>query len=317
MQEIANFYRNLNLHFDRNALIDSKNKTVAVSDLHIGLEEQFKRRGVLFPLHEKTVLINRIVYLLDKYNPKKFIMVGDILHHFNKIPYKTYDVMYEILKLIYENYKNTKLILIRGNHDIMIDYVLAECVNRFNDEINEKNAELRKKYDIELKKREITEKSEINENKEELIYVEFPKVDDSDLYEIYEYYKINNLLYYHGHKILNQENVHFKSEIDLMIMGHEHPVLELNNHRFSSYLHIADYYTFFNDKNYNMKNILILPSFSNIPSGVKINELFGNFLSPYLKDIKSESFKEKIYPIIKEKEIMYFPNLKEIEDYLQ
>ncbi|MCS3922727.1 metallophosphoesterase superfamily enzyme [Methanococcus voltae PS] len=314
MQEIANFYRDLDLNFDRNALIDSRNKTVAVSDLHIGLEEQFKRKGVLFPLHEKTVIINRIVYLLDKYQPKKFIMVGDILHHFNKIPYKTYDVMYEILKLIHNEYKDTKLILVRGNHDIMIDYVLNECLNRFNDEINEKNAELKKKI----------------KDKGDGIYQKYPKLEDNDLYEIYEYYKVDGLLYYHGHKILNQENLNFKSDINLMIMGHEHPVLELNNHRFPSYLHIADYNKFFennkynkdnkdnkDNKNHNLKNILVLPSFSNIPSGVKINELFGNFLSPYLKELKSESFKEKIYPIIKEKEIMYFPNLKEIEDYLQ
>ncbi|ABR54371.1 metallophosphoesterase [Methanococcus vannielii SB] len=233
---------NHSIQFMDNAVFLDETKSIVISDIHIGIEEHFRKNGILFPLNEKEELLNRLKILIKTFNPKKLIILGDFLHHFQKVPTKVYEIVNEMDNLL----KGIEVILILGNHDIMAKYVLKENTR----------------------------------------------------FKIVEYFFENGILFVHGDKKFQNsfENV------NLLLMGHEHPVLEINKQRFSAYLEISK-------KDFK---ILLIPAFSNIVSGVKINEIEGNFMSPYLKDVK----KEEIFPIIIGEDVLKFPNLFEIEKYI-
>ncbi|MBA2862171.1 metallophosphoesterase [Methanococcus maripaludis] len=235
---------NINGHeiqFKDNAVFLEETKTLIIADVHVGMEEFIRRTGVLFPLNEKKELLKRIKNLIIEFKPEKLVFLGDFLHHFQKVPYKVYETVRELNSLL----KNHEIIVIRGNHDIMLEYILKENTN----------------------------------------------------FKILDYLFEDKILMVHGDK---KFDVDFK--FNLLIMGHEHPVLEINKQRFPSYLEIVQ----------NDFEILVAPAFSNIASGVKINELESNFMSPYLKKVK----KEEIFPIVIGEEVLKFPDLSILEKFL-
>jgi len=236
--DINNHY----IDFSDNAIFLEETKTLIISDTHIGMEEYIKKNGVLFPLNEKKELILRLNALIKKFSPEKLVILGDFLHHFQKVPYKVYETVRELNSIL----KGIEVVVIEGNHDIMIEYILKENTD----------------------------------------------------FKIVDYLLENKILLIHGDKKFEK----LENKFNLLIMGHEHPVLEINKQRFSAYVEILK--TDF--------KILVLPAFSNIASGVKINELESNFMSPYLKNVK----KEDIYPIVIGDEVLKFPNLLEIEKFL-
>ncbi|WP_459201010.1 metallophosphoesterase [Methanococcus sp. CF] len=229
------------IYFKDNTVFLEKNKTLILADVHVGLEEFIRRTGVLFPLNEKKELLERIKKLIVEFKPEKLVFLGDFLHHFQKVPYKVYETVKELNSLL----KNHDVIVIRGNHDIMLEYILKENTD----------------------------------------------------FKILSYLLEDKILMVHGDKTFDVD-----SEFNLLIMGHEHPVLEINKQRFPSYLEIVQ----------NDFEILVAPAFSNIASGVKINELESNFMSPYLKKVK----KEDIFPIVIGEEVFKFPDLSKIEKFL-
>ncbi|MBA2847037.1 hypothetical protein HNP88_001221 [Methanococcus maripaludis] len=229
------------IQFKDNAVFLEENKILILADVHVGMEEFIRRNGVLFPLNEKKELLKRLKNLIVEFRPEKLVFLGDFLHQFQKVPYKVYETVKELNSLL----KNHEVIVIRGNHDIMLEYILKENTD----------------------------------------------------FKILDYLLENNILMIHGDK---KFDIDFK--FDLLIMGHEHPVLEINKQRFPSYLEIVQ----------NDFEILVAPAFSNIASGVKINELESNFMSPYLKKVK----KEDIFPIIIGEEVLKFPDLSKIEKFL-
>lgn len=93
-----------------------------------------------------------------------------------------------------------------------------------------------------------------------------------------EYLEFENVFLAHGHQ---EEIVSKFSDPDIIIIGHEHPALVLPDEvgfkeKFRSFL-------YGNTK--DERNIIVLPSFSKISSGNRINNV-GNseLLSPYLRD---------------------------------
>ena len=229
------------LQFKDNAVFLEETKTLILADVHVGMEEFIRRTGVLFPLNEKKELLKRLKNLIIEFKPEKVVFLGDFLHHFQKVPYKVYETVRELNSLL----KNHEIIVIRGNHDIMLEYILKENTD----------------------------------------------------FKILDYLLECNILMVHGDKTFDVD-----FEFNLLIMGHEHPVLEINKQRFPSYLEIVQ----------NDFEILVTPAFSNIASGVKINELESNFMSPYLKKVK----KEDIFPIVIGEEVLKFPDLSKLEKFI-
>ena len=88
-----------------------------LTDLHIGYEEALNKQGLLIPRLTYKELEKKIINLL-KLNPKTIIINGDLKHEFGSISKQEWKNTNKILKLLTEN---RKVILIKGNHDKILE----------------------------------------------------------------------------------------------------------------------------------------------------------------------------------------------------
>jgi len=93
------------------------NDTLIISDIHIGYEEMLNKQGVLVPRSQFDKLKKRLENLLEKVKPKLVIINGDLKHEFGSISDQEWR---DTLKFIDCITKDSKLILIKGNHDSII-----------------------------------------------------------------------------------------------------------------------------------------------------------------------------------------------------
>jgi hypothetical protein len=105
-----------------------KHNTFIISDMHIGYEESLNSKGILIPKRNYDDLVLRIEkslnYVIKNYNLKKIdniVLNGDLLHDFNKVPFKVKQKLSEFIELL-SSYSN--LIIIEGNHDKVLKFIL-------------------------------------------------------------------------------------------------------------------------------------------------------------------------------------------------
>ena len=87
-------------------------RELLISDIHIGKAEYFQLNGIPITNNEDENNLNRIYKLINKFEPNKLIILGDLFHSrhsFNK------NLIYKVERL-FNSYKN-KIELIEGNHD--------------------------------------------------------------------------------------------------------------------------------------------------------------------------------------------------------
>ncbi len=95
------------------ALYLKKEKTLVLSDLHLGIEESLNKQGVLIPRFQYDDLIQRLKNIFEKTEVEKIILNGDVKHEFGEISNQEWK---NILKL-FDFLKNKEVIVIKGNHD--------------------------------------------------------------------------------------------------------------------------------------------------------------------------------------------------------
>jgi putative SbcD/Mre11-related phosphoesterase len=88
-------------------------KTLILSDLHIGMESSLRKKGTLVPNTQFPKLFKEVQALM-RMKPKKVILNGDIKHDFGTISPQEWR---EILKLLDFLTKRAEVFLIKGNHD--------------------------------------------------------------------------------------------------------------------------------------------------------------------------------------------------------
>ncbi|MFQ6050177.1 MAG: metallophosphoesterase [Candidatus Hydrothermarchaeota archaeon] len=116
--------------FYNNSLFVKDLNICAVSDLHIGLEDESFSQGLIFPLKEKEILIERLEKIIDRFKPKKFVLNGDIFHSFEKIEWKVKEKFLSILELLEENVED--IIFVRGSHDTMLPYLAKKVFDKYD-----------------------------------------------------------------------------------------------------------------------------------------------------------------------------------------
>jgi len=99
------------------------------SDLHIGLEDEFRRQGLTFPLKEKQMLLDRLDGALDEFKPSIFVLAGDIFHSFDRVEMAVRDKFDSIMSM-FEG--QCKVILLRGSHDTMLSTLGLESLERYD-----------------------------------------------------------------------------------------------------------------------------------------------------------------------------------------
>lgn len=91
-----------------------KNKYLVISDLHLGIEKELFLKGINIPA-QTNKLIEKIMFLKEKFNVKNLIIVGDLKHNVPKISIIELKEVPYFLDRISEEFK--KVFVLKGNHD--------------------------------------------------------------------------------------------------------------------------------------------------------------------------------------------------------
>lgn len=83
-----------------------------VSDLHLGKAGHFRKAGIPISSKIHTEDLDRLDLLLNKYQPKRLIMLGDLFHSDKNNEWEAFSDWRS-------QYQNLKITLTLGNHDII------------------------------------------------------------------------------------------------------------------------------------------------------------------------------------------------------
>ncbi|MEO8438660.1 MAG: metallophosphoesterase [Spartobacteria bacterium] len=101
----------------RLALFHETEHWLAVADLHFGYELSQRAAGRLMPLWGMTSIEGRLVELLEDYQPRRLIIVGDLVHD-----KASTGVAIELLGRLRER---CEVIALAGNHDRHVAHAIA------------------------------------------------------------------------------------------------------------------------------------------------------------------------------------------------
>lgn len=86
-----------------------------ISDIHIGYEQALNRQGIMVPRFQYKKILERINEIIEKFNPRKVIINGDLKHEFGKITRQEWEESRDFIEFLQSNFH--EIILIKGNHD--------------------------------------------------------------------------------------------------------------------------------------------------------------------------------------------------------
>lgn len=86
-----------------------------ISDIHIGYEGALNREGIMVPRFQYKKILKRINEIINRYEPKRVIVNGDLKHEFGRITSQEWKESKDFIEYLKTNFLET--ILIKGNHD--------------------------------------------------------------------------------------------------------------------------------------------------------------------------------------------------------
>src|SRR3954470_24502924 len=93
----------------RLALFHRTERWLAVADLHFGYELSQRAAGALVPLWGMATIADRLTKLIDEYEPRQLIVLGDLVHD------KT--AAREAAQLLRDFAERCEVVVVAGNHD--------------------------------------------------------------------------------------------------------------------------------------------------------------------------------------------------------
>ncbi|MEK6908422.1 MAG: metallophosphoesterase [Nanoarchaeota archaeon] len=106
-------------------LTENSEKTLAIGDLHLGYEGAMRKSGVMIPvrLYEKCIVdFDNIIKNIGEVN--NIVILGDIKHEFGFILEDEWKYIIRFIE--YVKTKCKKLIIIEGNHDVVLFPILKK-----------------------------------------------------------------------------------------------------------------------------------------------------------------------------------------------
>ncbi len=103
------------------ALMIDAERTIAVGDLHIGMEEKFSGLGIAFPNAAK-MLGSEIRKVCSSNNSKKVVLLGDVKHRLTNITKEDL----QSLRDFFGELAGIEVMIAKGNHDAYIEKYLDE-----------------------------------------------------------------------------------------------------------------------------------------------------------------------------------------------
>ena len=97
------------------------NRTLIVTDFHIGYEEALNKQGLMIPRFQLNEIMTRLGKIFNKLKNKKIeriIVNGDLKHEFGTISDQEWRHILKLLDYFSQHCK--EIILIKGNHDAIL-----------------------------------------------------------------------------------------------------------------------------------------------------------------------------------------------------
>ncbi|MCH8004510.1 MAG: metallophosphoesterase [Nanoarchaeota archaeon] len=262
--------------FDDIELVDLAiytNKTLIVTDFHIGYEEALNKQGLMIPRFQFQEIMTRLGSIFNKlknYKIERIIVNGDLKHEFGTISDQEWRHTLKLLDFFSQHCK--EIILIKGNHDTILgpiakkrnvkvlEHYLINTINKnsINNKIQLKNKDSIKKISIHNKlqlkiNNKILNKIKIIKNNKKLLK--------------------NKILVLHGDEIPNKELL---KDVSTIIIGHEHPAVSIKEGP------RAELFKAFLVGKWKKYNLIAQPSFNLVVEGTDV--LKEKVLSPFLKN---------------------------------
>ena len=95
-----------------------KEKTLIISDIHLGYEEYLQQKGVMLPKQQIKEILQQLKLIFKKVQPRRIIINGDLKHEFGKVLRQEWKDVLRLIDFLFENCQ--ELILIKGNHDVIL-----------------------------------------------------------------------------------------------------------------------------------------------------------------------------------------------------
>ncbi|MBE8728318.1 ligase-associated DNA damage response endonuclease PdeM [Flavobacterium hungaricum] len=99
-----------NLH-SSGALFWEKEKTLIISDVHLGKVSHFRKHGIAIPQNAVAENFKRLTDVIELFCPHKVIFLGDLFHSSKNAEWQLFQDWVTVC--------TGKLILVAGNHDII------------------------------------------------------------------------------------------------------------------------------------------------------------------------------------------------------
>ncbi len=96
-------------------LFIKKANLLVVSDIHLGIEEEYQKRGTLVPKFHLKDLMSHFEFIFSKVNPKTILITGDLKHEFGRISEQEWRDLLRLFDYLSEH--SERIILLKGNHD--------------------------------------------------------------------------------------------------------------------------------------------------------------------------------------------------------
>jgi len=113
----------MNYKFVNRALYFPEEKVLVIADLHIGYEEALRNQGIMLPASQFRDTLEGLKRVFEKIGKvKELIVLGDLKHEFGVISEQEWGEVGKVLDYFKEN--SEKVVVIRGNHDSMLEPIL-------------------------------------------------------------------------------------------------------------------------------------------------------------------------------------------------
>ncbi len=97
-------------------------KTLVISDLHLGYEEMLINKGVLVPKAQLKETLRDLEELVKKVKPRQIVINGDLKHEFGRVLGQEWKDTLALVDWIKK--QGIKLIVIKGTHDPILKPIL-------------------------------------------------------------------------------------------------------------------------------------------------------------------------------------------------
>ncbi|MEM4330426.1 MAG: metallophosphoesterase [Candidatus Pacearchaeota archaeon] len=138
-----------------------KREILTIADIHLGFEEEIIRSGILIPKRQLIEIERDLEEIFKKvdYKVKKIIILGDLKHSFGSGTKKEKKEIISFLDFLKKKIKSTEIILVKGNHDNIIERFIDEKIKEYY--LEEKTLFIHGDKDSLEKIKEVKEKYEL------------------------------------------------------------------------------------------------------------------------------------------------------------